>query len=346
MIGGSAYGDRLETDRAYAQQVLSELGLAQARTRAFDHARTALAFLEASPGRYVLKHSGADHSAADTYVGLLSDGRDLAAVLRAKARDPAQASRPLVLMDHVEGVEMGVGAYFNGEAFLRPACLDWEHKRLFPGGLGELTGEMGTVASFDRSERFFGLTLARMESRLRDNGFVGYVNLNTIVNAEGIWPLEFTCRFGYPGFATLSPLQETSWGELFAILVRRSSTTFKARSGFSVGVVITTPPFPYSRHDVNEIIGLPVVFGDQANPRCHHFGEVGRDADGQLVTAGLYGWTLVTTGTGSTLSEAKARAYQQVEQVAIPNARYRTDIGDRLIAGAYAEVERLGLLTD
>ncbi len=146
-----------------------------------------------------------------------------------------------------------------------------------------------------------------MEPLLREGGYCGYINLNTIVNEQGIWPLEFTCRFGYPGYAILDPLQQTPWGALFHSMVTRSSRIFMTRPGFSVGIVMTTPPFPYARPAVDEPVGLPVLFdeGLTEDDRRHlHYGEVGMRS-GQLVTSGAYGWTMVVTGTGETVKEAR-----------------------------------------
>jgi len=344
VIGGSAYGDRLENDRAYAQRILQDAGLSIAPTWEFTDRMAALEFLEQRPGRYVLKFNG-PKAAIDNYVGELKDGRDLRAYLRKLTHAEALASS-FVLMTHVEGVEMGVGAYFDGEKFLIPACLDWEHKRFFPGDLGELTGEMGTVVTYERSRRLFERTLAGMEKPLREHGHCGYVNLNTLVNEDGIWPLEFTCRFGYPGYAILTPLQQTGWGELLAAMADRSMSAFNTRGGFSVGIVLTIPPFPYPRSQVDEPVGLPVFFDgtlDAQDRQNMHYCELGLD-HGELVTSGIYGWAMVVTGVGETISLAQQRANRLAERVRIPNVRYRRDIGEQLAARDYARVERMGLL--
>jgi phosphoribosylamine---glycine ligase len=346
VIGGSAWGDRLENDRAYAQSVLAGIGLNTCRIHDFATAQEALAFLDASPARYVLKFNGQGFASSDNYVGRLADGRDLRAVLVARLRTAAQLPAGLVLMEHVDGIEMGVGAYFDGEKFLLPACLDWEHKRFFPGDMGELTGEMGTVVTYRRTQEFFEHTLGRMAPLLRQHRYCGYINLNTIVNERGIWPLEFTCRFGYPGFAVLDPLQATGWDALFHGMTNRSLDALATRPGFCVGIVMTTPPFPYTRRQVGDPVGLPVLFDgalDAADRGNLHYGEVGLQ-DGQLVTSGIYGWTMVVTGCGATIAEAQQKSYYLADRVFAPSLRYRRDIGDRLIRGDYARVEALGLL--
>jgi phosphoribosylamine--glycine ligase len=348
VIGGSSWGDQLENDRKFAQDVVSSLGMPVAPMHAFDTVTDAQHFVEAHPGRYVLKFNGGEFGAADNYVGRMRDGRDVLAVLTAKFRQHETERMGFVLMAHVEGIEMGAGAYFDGDRFLLPACLDWEHKKFFPGDLGELTGEMGTVVTYEQTGTFFRRTLARIEPLLKEHGYCGYINLNTIVNTQGIWPLEFTCRFGYPGYAILTPLQRTPWATLFRNMVTHEGSNLNIFPGFAVGIVMTTRPFPYTRTLVREPIGLPILFEGELTERDRanlHFGEVALD-EGQLVTAGFHGWTMVVTGTGPTIAEAKADAYQLARRVVVPDVRYRNDIGAKLIAGDFQFLERLGLLQD
>lgn len=345
VIGGSGFGDKLETDRAYGQQVLRDHGLNTACTREFCSFDDAVSFLRSSPGRYVFKLSGSNWPSTRNYVGQMDDARDMIALLTA-ARDSWNLDEEpsFVLMEFIEGVEVGIGAFFNGKKFLNPPNLDWEHKRFFPGDIGELTGEMGTVVSYRGAERLFESTLAKLAPSLRDSGYCGYVNLNTIVNERGVWPLELTCRFGYPGFAILDSLHEDDWGTVLSALVRRNADSIRTKEGFSVGVVLTVPPFPYPDGYDELGRGTPICFREnmsEADRHSLHFGEVTL-RDGQLVTAGMVGYTMVVTGTGTTIEEARGTAYGLVDKVVIPNGRYRNDIGVRLIERDWAKLAATG----
>ena len=232
----------------------------------------------------------------------------------------------LILMEFIEGIEMGVGAYFNGDEFLSP-----------PASTGSING-------------FFRAILANSQAKWELSSPIAAPRVSSIAlwprcvpataervlrlhqpqhhrERKGIWPLEFTCRFGYPGYAILDPLQRTPWADLFRSMLDRNATRFETEPGFSVGIVITTPPFPYCREQVAEPIGLPVLFDDDVSPadrRNLHYGEVGLSG-GLLVTSGASGYTLVVTGTGETVAVAQAAANALAGRILVPNARYRLD---------------------
>ncbi|HEX4209245.1 MAG TPA: phosphoribosylglycinamide synthetase C domain-containing protein [Candidatus Binataceae bacterium] len=347
VIGGSGFGDRLENDRSFGQDVLRELGLAIAPMQDFTSFDTAIDFLRERGGRYVFKANGSVMG-LPTYVGQAEDGADLVGqLIRYRARWTKKAAPRFVLMKHLRGIEVGVGAYFNGREFLDPPCIDWEHKRFFPGDLGEMTGEMGTIVSYRGAAKLMDETLRKLAPRLRADGYCGYINLNTIVNDAGIWPLEFTARFGYPGSAILGALQMTNWSTLFQGLLDRSLSSLATRSGFAAGVVLTVPPFPYRTGYAQLSKGLPVFFRGDLTPNeiDHlHYWEVARDG-GQLVTAGILGQVMVVTALGPDIHAAQTEAYRLADRVIVPNLRYRTDIGDKLAANDLAQLCRLGLFS-
>jgi phosphoribosylamine--glycine ligase len=283
-----------------------------------------------------------------------------------QAKWPVPDERPrFVLMQHVRGVEVGVGGFFDGERFLSPVNLDFEHKNFFPGKLGELTGEMGTLVSYRGADKLFAATLGRVAPLLRASRYVGYINLNTIVNDEGVFPLEFTSRLGVPGFAILSALHKDPWDVLLSRIARGEppraargaegalrhegeggAPDFATHEGFAVGVVLTVPPFPYPDGYDRLSKGAPIVLHDVDAEELSrlHYGEVAREGD-QLVTAGQIGYVMVVTGRGDTVHEARRRAYALVDKVIIPNLRYRRDIGEAYELRERDELRRLGWLS-
>ena len=71
VIGGSAFGDRLEVDRAFGQRVLAELGLPVATAERFANPEEALRSLQRHPRPVVLKYDDGVHP---TFVGQHAQG--------------------------------------------------------------------------------------------------------------------------------------------------------------------------------------------------------------------------------------------------------------------------------
>src|SRR5467141_924470 len=330
VIGGTPYADRLEDDRSFGQEELKSAGVSIIPYEDFDSFDPAIEFVKKNPDRYVIKPSGeAQNVKRRLFVGEEEDGEDVIRMLEAYKKAFSDEIKVFQLQRRINGVEVAVGAFFNGKKFVTPVNINFEHKKLFPGEVGPPTGEMGTAMFWSEPNLLFNRTLLKMESKLAEEGYVGYIDLNCIVNNNGIYPLEFTSRFGYP---TISIQQEgmlTPIGEFFYRLAEGSITSFKARSGCQVGVRIMVPPFPYTDPETfaKNSKDAVIIFKKPTRDGVHI--EDVKQINNEWVVTGTSGVVLIVVGTGTTMKAAQKQAYNRIDNIMIPNMYYRKDIGDR-----------------
>lgn len=330
VVGGSEYTDKLEDDRSFGQEELKKAGVNIIPYREFTDFDEAITYVKANPSRYVIKPSGAAQNVKRRlFVGEEEDGGDVVRVLEAYKRVLSQDIPVFQLQRRVTGVEVAVGAFFNGHQFVEPININFEHKKLFPGNLGPSTGEMGTAMFWSGPNKLFNQTLKKMERVLARERYVGYVDLNCIVNANGIYPLEFTSRFGYPTIFIQQEGMITPIGEFLHGLADGTLDRFKGRSGFQIGVRVIVPPYPFDDPQTfDEISRNAVIVFKKGTPEEVHIEDV-KQQSGEWLVAGSSGVALTVVGMGPTMRQAKAAAYARVKNILIPNMYYRDDIGDR-----------------
>ncbi|HHQ45361.1 MAG TPA: phosphoribosylamine--glycine ligase, partial [Candidatus Altiarchaeales archaeon] len=214
VVGGSPYTDKLEDDRAFGQNELKKVGVSIIPQQNFTSFDDAINYVTEHPNKYVIKPSGeAQNRKQLLYVGEEDNGRDVIQVLGHYKNVWSEKIKEFQLQKKITGVEVAVGAFFNGKEFITPINVNFEHKKLFPGNIGPATGEMGTSMFWSQPNTLFNATLAKMGAKLAEENYVGYMDINCIVNNNGVYPLEFTARFGYPSIFIQQESMITPFGQ-------------------------------------------------------------------------------------------------------------------------------------
>lgn len=331
VVGGTPYTDKLEDDRSFGQSELKKHKVNILNYHEFTSFDAGIEHIKANPGKYVLKPSGeAQNIKRLLFVGQEEDGSDVLRILSAYKNAWSDEVKIYQLQKKVDtGVEVGVGAFFNGNEFIYPININFEHKKLFPGELGVATGEMGTSMFWSGPNKIFNSTLKKMEPTLKAEGYVGYIDVNCIVNGNGIYPLEFTSRFGYPTISIQADGMHNGIGDFFYKLAKGENPNLKVKSGFQIGARIVVPPFPYKDPKTFEAFSkdAAIVFKKPALEGVH-IEDVKMVNNEWLITGGS-GVALIVTGLGLTMKQAQQQLYTRIKNIMIPNMYYRTDIGNR-----------------
>src|SRR4051812_18624672 len=169
VVGGTPFSDKLELDRDLAQEELRKVGINTLPCWDFSSFDEAIKFVKSNPGRYVVKPNGkAQDEKVLSFVGQEEDGLDLVNMLERYKTGWGSKIRSFQLQKFVSGVEVAIGAFFNGQEFILPVCINFEHKRMFNFEIGPTTGEMGTAMFWTGPNKLYNDTLKKFEKRLSE----------------------------------------------------------------------------------------------------------------------------------------------------------------------------------
>jgi len=190
---------------------------------------------------------------------------------------------------------------------------------------------MGTAMFWSGPNKIFNDTLKKFEHTLKKENFVGYIDLNCIVDEQGIHPLEFTSRFGYPTIFIQMEGILNLIGDFFYELASGLKPVLKTKSGFQVGVRLVVPPLPFDDDETFNVKskGSIIYFKDNKNDKKGVHVEDVKLVRGKWIVAGTSGVILTVCGTGLSMKQAQEEAYARIKNINIPLMYYRTDIGDR-----------------
>jgi phosphoribosylamine--glycine ligase len=157
--------------------------------------------------------------------------------------------------------------------------------------------------------------------RLEGTPFVGVLYAGLMLTQNGIYALEFNCRFGDPETQAVLPLLETDLLDIADACVdgRLKDVNIRWKDGAAVCVVLASMGYPEKVESGKQVVFLSLP----DNMVCFHAGTKTAN-NGNVITTG--GRVFGLTAWANEIGVAIENVYANIEKVAFEGAQYRRDI--------------------
>lgn len=333
---------RLESDKAFAKDIMRQAAIPTAEGRAFTSWEAARQFVITRDDACVVKASGL----AAGKGAIVCENKDeaLEAIDRIMhKREFGDAGNTVVIEDKLSGHEVSVLALVDGRTIsLLDPCQD--HKQVGEGDVGPNTGGMGaycpapvidskTMAQIERDVFVPAIDTLRREDEIT---YRGVLYAGIMLTPGGPKVLEFNCRFGDP---ECQPLMARLKNDLIEVLWATAAGTLdqielEFDDRVACCVVMCSAGYP-GKYETGKIItGIEdalAMSGSGGDVMVFHAGTA-RDRSGNVVTAG--GRVLGVTALADDLQAARDLANAACEKIHFDGAFWRHDIGDRVLVAS------------
>lgn len=329
VVGGSAIADKLESDRRFATEVMVRHGIQTPQSKHFDSWDDAIEFVKGVENsvRFVFKPEGSLSGIVPSQV--TKNNQELVENIEHFKTLVGSDKPEFTLQEFIEGTAISTEGWFDGDKWLLPFNHTIERKQLMVGDIGPSGGCTGNVVwPCGDDDWIVREGLFKIEEFLREVQYKGAIDLNSVVNEEGVFGLEFTPRFGYDAFPTfLFSLYSGDFGGLLYELARGDADELmRVRDGFGAGVRLSIPPWPCEKYHAEEGVPLRGLHREDLSSFFYPYDV--KERDGKFVTSGGYGIVGVCNGYGDSIGHAFAQAYQRLSKIKVFDGQYRTDLAD------------------
>jgi phosphoribosylamine--glycine ligase len=327
---------RIEGSKAWAKELCRKYAIPSPRSEVFSDFEPAREYMRELDPPFVIK---ADGLAAGKGVTVTEDRETAVGALEAILVDRifGDAGSRVLVEEFLEGDEISAMAITDGRHVL-PLALAQDFKRIGDGDTGPNTGGMGAyspVQFVDQAmeERIASSVLERAVQGMRAEGvrYGGVLYAGLMLTDEGPSLLEFNCRFGDPETEAVLPRLHSDLGEVILASLEGNLSNYRVHWApeACVVVVLASGGYPGEYKTGFEIEGLKEA-ESMEDVFVYHAGTANRD--GRVVTAG--GRVLAVSALGSSLEDARQRAYEACALISFEGMHYRTDIAKRAAESA------------
>src|ERR1035441_9212790 len=246
VFGASSFADKLEDDREFGLEFMLNHGIMIPDTFKFTSFKEGVNHVKTNKKtKFVFKPSGKNIPCKLTYSS--ADMEDMISYMTFVEKNFGQEIEDFVLQEFLEGAIISSEYWVGKNGFIYGSFNNTiEVKKFMNDNLGPSTGCSGNIVwAGDEDDSIIAEMLRRVEQDLINEDYIGPIDLNAIVNEEGIYGLEWTPRFGLDAICSLMQLIRGSIGK---IISDSFSDIFESEmnllSCFSGGARLSIPPYP------------------------------------------------------------------------------------------------------
>src|SRR5712671_4653943 len=324
IFGPTKSAARLESSKIFAKELMRSQKVPTAQARTFSDSKEALDYCDELEFPVVIK---ADGLALGKGVIIAPDVATAKSTIEAMMNEArfGDAGRRIVIEEFLRGTECSIHALVEGKNYRRRESAR-DHKRAFDGDVGPNTGGMGAFSPANNwnnklQSQFEEKIMRPVLHGLLAEGitFRGLLYPGLMITDDGARVLEFNCRFGDPETQAILPRMKSDLLPLLIATIegKLSDCAIEWDDRAAVTVVLASAGYPDKYETGKWISGLSEA-AEGGDVQIFHGGT--RRVNDQIVTAG--GRVLSITALGSTLEEARVRAYETISQIHFDGCQY------------------------